>query len=117
MCLRQDWEIDLVSEAQGGGRILSRADPRASSPDIRLGLNDELHGSDRRVAIQDGPGNSVHAVHHTPVRTQDDRIREIDFLNQPNVVDDPPDRWRRSEREPEVRVDVSDGIKRDLSDR
>ena len=59
----------------------------------------------------------MHSVHYASVLAQDDRIGEIHFLNEPNLVDDASNRWRWSELEPEVSVNIGDGIERHLSDR
>src|SRR5664280_417653 len=94
------------------GQILGRA-----IPVVRFGLVNELHCHDCRVVFEDRPSDSMHSVHHPSVRTQDDRIGEIHLLNEANVVDDAPDGRSWPGVEPEVSVDVGDGIESYIGDR
>jgi hypothetical protein len=50
------------------------------------------------------------AVHHAPVDPEDDRVRQVDSLDEPSVVHHPPNRWSLG-----LAVEPVDGV--DLVDR
>jgi hypothetical protein len=60
----------------------------------------------------------MHPVHHTTVEPEDDRMRQIHFLNQPNVIHHPPNCWPlKLIIEPIDGVDLLDRCQLHFSDR
>lgn len=47
----------------------------------------ELNSSDGFLPFQQSTSDPVHAVHHPSVMAEDDGIGQVDFLNEPHMVD------------------------------
>lgn len=80
---------------------------------VRFQFGVELHGFDGRVPIEDRSGDPVHSIHDPAVVPEDDGVDQIDALDEPDVVDDAPDRGRLPGVEPVVGVNLADGVQRD----
>lgn len=55
-------------------------------PVVRFRLNVEFDREDRGAIFQQRFGDAVHAVHYSPVRADDDWIREIRTLDELHVA-------------------------------
>ena len=63
---------------------------RVAVPVVGSGERVELHGADRDATVEQCPGDSVHAVHDASVWPEDDRVREVDLFDEPDVFDHGP---------------------------
>jgi len=84
--------------------------------EVGIGDDVEPHRPDRRRSIKQRASDAMHTVHHTAVGANDDRIREVHLLNQPDVLDDLADGSRIALVEPLDRVELPDRAEVDLVD-
>jgi hypothetical protein len=74
------------------GAPLIRKIARLAVLEIGLGQQPQPLRPDGRPALQQRAGYPVHAIHDAPFRIEHYRVAKIDFLNQPAVLHDAPDR-------------------------
>jgi hypothetical protein len=93
------------------GQVVGRA-----VPVVRLWFDDEPDGSDGRLTVKDRPCDAVHSIHHPSVGPKNDRVLEINLLDESDMVNDAAHRRGRTEFEPVVRVNIRDGVECHLGD-
>jgi hypothetical protein len=59
---------------------------RLTVPEVRVGVNIELDSRDGRVPLQQGSHDAVHTVHYSPINSENDRVGQIDGLNETYVL-------------------------------
>lgn len=85
---------------------------------VGIRIVSKAHRRDRRVSLEKDPCHPMHAIHHPPVRAEDDWVREVDLFDQPEVIYDATHgRDLLLAIEPVDGVDLGDVIDRHVRDR
>ena len=90
----------LRDSVSARGSSLVRQFVGSTVGEVGLQVAVELHGHDRLVSFEDRAGNAVHAIHHPSVSPQDDRVRQINSLDQADMFDHAADGGRLGVVEP-----------------
>jgi hypothetical protein len=98
-------------------RVLVRKLAMTTSAVVRLWELSEPPGVDRRPALEERPGDAVHAVHDAVAGPEDDRVRRVYLVHSAEVLYDLPDSGPLQLIEPVLGVDLREIIESDLLSR